>query len=279
MNPYQFEPDTPLPSRHYSHQTTFTDFISDPQDLESSPQAFYLKKSPSAGNAIYNERKVTPMAPFDSGPRLYRSESSPNVSMPARFKAEYQRSPSPDLISRYGEIVEVDTPIVRRGRSPSPQDRRDRLYEEDTPVAFKKPQSYFEDFRSASPLRAPQPTANEQIQGYLREGRSESPYRAPTVNPYQQEHLRQPRQESPLRNPPRNVDDSHGPRSPTTSRHATRSPTKTLRDVVERDEIERPEMVQAPRTPKKRSRSPMKKMFGENGWLGRSPAEAPSTLR
>lgn len=28
-------------------------------------------------------------------------------------------------------------------------------------------------------------------------------------------------------------------------------------------------------SPKKRSRSPMKKMFGENGWLGQSPVEKP----
>lgn len=218
------------------------------------------------------------MVTFGSGSRLYRSESSPNVAMPARFKVEYQRSPSPDLISRYGDIVDADTPVVRRGRSPSPQDRRARLYEDDsTPLAIREPQSYFPDFRSASPLHAP-PTTSEQIQSYLREGRSDSPYRAHTVNPYQQEYLRQPRQESPLRAPPRNVDNSYGPSSPTTNQPRARSPIKTLRDVVERDEIEPPVVQQPPRSPKKRSRSPMKKMFGENGWLGRSPAEAPEMV-
>jgi hypothetical protein len=216
------------------------------------------------------------MVPLSSKPGsrgLQRSESSPNVLMPARFRVEYERSPSPDLVSRYGEIGDADTPIPRRGRSPSPQDGRPRSYEDEgTPMASTKPQSYFTDFRSDSPFCAP--TSNEQIQSYL-QSRPDSPYRAPTVNPCQQTHLRQPRQESPLRAPPRNIGDSYGPSSPTTSRHGARSPTKTLRDVVERDEVQ-PEIVRTP-SPKKRSRSPMKKMFGENGWLGRSPAEAPET--
>jgi hypothetical protein len=60
----------------------------------------------------------------------------------------------------------------------------------------------------------------------------------------------------------------------------TRSPTKTVDDVTERDEYDerlqnRSSKTPPPNPPKKRSRSPMKKMFGENGWLGQSPDEKP----
>jgi hypothetical protein len=53
-----------------------------------------------------------------------------------------------------------------------------------------------------------------------------------------------------------------------------RSPTKTLDDVEEHDEssIDSP-LPPSLAEPKKRSRSPMKKMFGEHGWLGRTPNE------
>ncbi|KAG4444426.1 hypothetical protein IFR05_000017 [Cadophora sp. M221] len=55
-----------------------------------------------------------------------------------------------------------------------------------------------------------------------------------------------------------------------------KTPTKTLGDVAERDEYREYDMFRqdpARSPPKKRSRSPMKKMFGENGWLGKSPDE------
>jgi hypothetical protein len=54
----------------------------------------------------------------------------------------------------------------------------------------------------------------------------------------------------------------------------------TLDDVYERDEYDdgipsRISKNPPPSPPKKRSRSPMKKMFGEHGWLGQSPDEKP----
>ena len=53
------------------------------------------------------------------------------------------------------------------------------------------------------------------------------------------------------------------------------SSMKTLDDVSEQSEVGNmyPERTQAPlaTTPKKRARSPMKKMFGEHGWLSNSP--------
>ena len=63
------------------------------------------------------------------------------------------------------------------------------------------------------------------------------------------------------------------------SRPLPRSPTKTLHDVSEQDEFEVSQLIKSPSPPpvppKKRSRSPMKKMFGEHGWLGQSPSEKP----
>jgi hypothetical protein len=49
-------------------------------------------------------------------------------------------------------------------------------------------------------------------------------------------------------------------------RGRSRSPTKVQFVEDLRDEV----IVEIPQSPPKRSRSPMKKMFGENGWLGRS---------
>jgi hypothetical protein len=58
-----------------------------------------------------------------------------------------------------------------------------------------------------------------------------------------------------------------------------RSPTKTLDSVYEKDEFDasqsKASLSPPPVPPKKRSRSPMKKMFGEHGWLGQSPNEKP----
>jgi len=82
---------------------------------------------------------------------------------------------------------------------------------------------------------------------------------------------------SPAR-PPRQVyaTDSF-PLSSGYSRNLTHSPTKTLEEVSERDEFNRSpldlSLGSLPSRPKKRSRSPMKKMFGEHGWLGLSPDE------
>lgn len=63
------------------------------------------------------------------------------------------------------------------------------------------------------------------------------------------------------------------------SRNHTSSPTKTLGHVSEREELDTDLLSRAsspPLTPpKKRSRSPMKKMFGDHGWLGQSPDEKP----
>jgi len=52
-----------------------------------------------------------------------------------------------------------------------------------------------------------------------------------------------------------------------------------LGNVFEQDELDVAQSVRSssppPVPPKKRARSPMKKMFGEKGWLGQSPNEKP----
>lgn len=63
------------------------------------------------------------------------------------------------------------------------------------------------------------------------------------------------------------------------SRNPTRSLTYMLENVFEQDELDIAKSAKSPSPPpvppKKRARSPMKKMFGENGWLGQSPNEKP----
>lgn len=56
----------------------------------------------------------------------------------------------------------------------------------------------------------------------------------------------------------------------------SQSPTKTLYDVTEKEESDSSFLGYPLESPKKRSRSPMKKMFGEKGWLSQSPNENPN---
>ncbi|KAF8852095.1 hypothetical protein BDZ45DRAFT_126304 [Acephala macrosclerotiorum] len=261
VNPYQFEPDTPVPAHHHTHMTTFTDFISDPHEsqLAHTPEAFFLKKSPSTGNSMSNGHQFTPMKPAGSKSDkrgMPRSESSPAVSHPARFQAQFQRGP--DIASRYGEVVDPSSP-TRRGRSPQPQGRRGRSYEEDgTPKAFNQYHAVDpKDWRFPEPPRRPN-ASHQHNQGHFGEYHPETPLR------------------SPLRAP---TIEQNAFSSSVSSRYRPASPTKPLGNVVERDEVvaDLPETPSS--SPKKRSRSPMKKMFGENGWLGHSPLEAQGTAR
>lgn len=73
------------------------------------------------------------------------------------------------------------------------------------------------------------------------------------------------------------------PRASPYDRHHTSSPSKALEDVYERDEMNgryvrmdtrhTARTPSPPPSPKKRSRSPMKKLFGEKGFFGESPEE------
>lgn len=97
------------------------------------------------------------------------------------------------------------------------------------------------------------------------------------LDPYQspEDHIMERRSRSPSRSRAPVSVQSNGDNVSThmASKYRSVSPTKALDDVFERDEA----AYQYPKTPssrpKKRSRSPMKKMFGEHGWLGRTPDE------
>lgn len=71
------------------------------------------------------------------------------------------------------------------------------------------------------------------------------------------------------------IHQSHGKNASNSvnGRYQANSPTKILDEVFEKDEAEEEYLESPASSPPKRSRSPMKKMFGENGWLGRTPAE------
>ncbi|PVH88715.1 hypothetical protein DL98DRAFT_622222 [Cadophora sp. DSE1049] len=112
-------------------------------------------------------------------------------------------------------------------------------------------------------------------------GRSPSPSRSnhkyehfdktPTYHDISQSFSTRSRSRSPVRR-----ESNESAQHSVHGRHSGKTPVKTLDDVAERDENREYDMFRegpTARQPKKRSRSPMKKMFGENGWLGKSPDE------
>lgn len=236
MNPYEFEPGTPYADDE--RQTTITDFMDGNAAVPSpNPRASHMKNSRSEGNAMYMTRKTTPLNVPQSksiGHTIQRSESSPRIG-PHPPPQRHNRSQSPDISAYYAE--DEESPYqTRRGRTPSR-------------VAVGQGPQY-QDGNSIPSRRAPlEDFTNQDL-------------RSPTRLPLQKDNNRS------------------SPKSASPSRHLTRSPTKVLDDVSERDEYDGrisnadPFLSPTPSSPKKRSRSPMKKMFGEHGWLGRSPNEA-----
>ncbi|KAH9224493.1 hypothetical protein DL95DRAFT_452248 [Leptodontidium sp. 2 PMI_412] len=126
---------------------------------------------------------------------------------------------------------------------------------------------YTEDIGHASlPYRGRSPSPSRSNRKY------EQVSTSPTYCHTSQSYSARSRSRSPVRresNESAQYSSVHG-------RHSGKTPSKTLDDVAERDEYREYDMFrQDPEAslPKKRSRSPMKKMFGENGWLGKSPDE------
>ena len=112
-------------------------------------------------------------------------------------------------------------------------------------------------------------------------GRSPSPSRSnhkyeyfdttPTYHDISQSFSTRSRSRSPVRR-----ESNESAQHSVHGRYSGKTPVKTLDDVAERDENREYDVFRVSptaRQPKKRSRSPMKKMFGENGWLGKSPDE------
>ena len=231
---YEFEPDSP--NTMEDRQTTFTDSIRHSSAEHSpNPRSLHMKNSRSEGNAIYLSQGASPTSSPASPvwPTIHRSGSSPSI-LPLRFPNRRDRVPSPDIVSYYQEDIERPSP-AHRGRTPAE-------------------------------------SMTHHGHHLVRRSDSKSPARQQL--PYQDQYA------NPC-SPTRSQGQGHGQDAYSMSsahgHHRSRSPTKALDDVLERDEFDSPNpSVLSPfNLPMKppRSRSPMKKMFGEHGWLGQSPDE------
>ncbi|CZT51292.1 uncharacterized protein RSE6_12416 [Rhynchosporium secalis] len=236
-NPYEFEPDTPYAQGQ--RQTQFSDFMERPNDHYGPSHRAgrgHTRNARSEENGTYLTRDddYLPL-PKPSYATLQRSESSPSL-VQARF----------ETLSR------LEAPVSSQGRATSPNML---AYYAEANGHGSLPYRG----RSPSPSRSNRkheqvntsPTYYQTSQSYS--GRSRSPVRSESKESTQNSSV-------------------HG-------RQSGKAPSTTLDDVVERDEHREHDVFRqddrdsASGPPKKRSRSPMKKMFGENGWLGKSPDE------
>lgn len=225
VNPYEFDPDSPYLNQ--DRQTRFADFISSFDATPYfSPQPSYITTFEPQTQVRVGSASPRPMSflvPTDDlgGQNLRRSDSSPSV-LPQSFPTNSGKTRSPDVLCYYRSNELPDSPLVRSPGYSEDRARRGRQPGDENDRSSPSRQVFHTSFRSPD---------------------NRSPER---------------------RRRQRSVD-----------RNNTGSPTRILEDVAERDENE---TATRPRerpldTPMKRSRSPMKKIFGENGWLGGSPAE------
>ncbi|RAL67179.1 hypothetical protein DID88_007957 [Monilinia fructigena] len=280
-NPYAFEPDTPLVVDEL-HQTRMTDFMHNYDDIRpaSSPSLGHVQNLRSVGHATNRSDFLTAPQYASHGHGLQRSGTSPSVT-PLRFAAS-KGSPSPDHRAYYADIDSISLlheayptqSLPRRGRAATLEPSRIPVRKESRE---KLPQS------SSSPVRQavhdyPQ-TSRSPIRKMSGDHRIQQPSHSPD------EELADGPGHSATYAPARKQTNSNysnesysSSSSATINRQMSRSPIKNLVDVAEQDEpsFESPDLTISP---KKRSRSPMKKMFGEHGWLGSSPNEVLPTLQ
>ncbi|KAF7861990.1 hypothetical protein EAF04_007870 [Stromatinia cepivora] len=281
-NPYAFEPETPLVVDE-SRQTTMTDFMHIYDDVRpaSSPSLGHVKNSRSVGHTTNRSDLLAAPQYSSHGHGLQRSGTSPSVT-PSRFAAR-EESPSPKHRAYYDDVDSI-SPILNNAYPTQSLPHRGRAATlEHSRISLRKGSQEQFPQPSSSPVRqaardCPQP--------------SRSPARKPSgdhrVQPSHSsdEAVLDGRGRSATYTPIRKEinsnysNESHSSSASTTiNRQMTRSPAKNLIGVTEQDEpnFESPDLL--PISPKKRSRSPMKKMFGEHGWLGSSPNEViPSVL-
>jgi len=126
---------------------------------------------------------------------------------------------------------------------------------------------------------SPNSKARLNSESVMQRGRQHTQSQAPDLDEYEVYPNYTARLQS--RSPSRSLIQNGNQNSSTSviDRRLAKSPTKTLEDVYEKTEPR----IQHPNSPinqpQKRSRSPMKKMFGERGWLGRSPDELEEVRR
>lgn len=237
VNPYEFEP--PSPYDDPTRQTTFTDFITIGREVPATftPRAAHVKNARSESNAKH--------IPQDTA-YLTATPASIKPNGHGLYKSESSPNLSQPPFSSHQDVA--TTPEIlqyymesRETGSPAPRGRQD-VHDS----AIRGGQNIGVKYASLSARQACQDNADErQSRSPTRHSPQGSISRGYAVN--------------------RNLNRS-------------RSPTKTLEDVSERDEND-DDLANTPAPyppkPNKRSRSPMKKVFGENGWLGKFPDEQP----
>lgn len=270
--------------------TTFSNFIAPAsRDLQSPkpPRPLHIKHARSESHnylAIQNASAADLPPTKGIGYSMQRSESSPSVTpnQAGRFAdrfPENRRESSPNLnpgkyVDRFPDQARAVSPDIVRYRAgsesiPSPS-RRGRSPDRLRHGRFDK---YGEVINSGNIHQSQ--SASYGVQSQSTKDR----------NAFQQQNPNNYAVQSPACSPSRlpirksNGSFSQGSDS-NCSRQGRHSPTKTitLQDVKERDECIIEESPILPSVSemkvKARSRSPMKKMFGENGWLGKTPNEA-----
>ncbi|KAJ8063200.1 hypothetical protein OCU04_008437 [Sclerotinia nivalis] len=281
-NPYAFEPETPSVVDE-SRQTTMTDFMHIYDDVRpaSSPSLGHVKNSRSVGHSTNRSDLLAAPQYSSHGHGLQRSGTSPSVT-PSRFVAR-EESPNPKHRAYYADVDSI-SPILNNAYPTQSLTHRGRAATlEHSRIPLRK----------GSQEQFPQPSSSPACQA-ARD--CPQPSRSPARKP-SGDHRVQPSHTSdeavldgrgrsatytPIRkeiNSNYSNESYSSSASTTINRQMTRSPAKNLIGVTEQDEpkFESPDLL--PTSPKKRSRSPMKKMFGEHGWLGSSPNEViPSVL-
>lgn len=236
--------------------------------------------------AIQNPYEFEPSTPYDVHNRQNHFgdpiDKQPSVDRPNQRHLHTKNSRSEDNSGYTPRVTERDTfpsPIRPIGRAIHRSESSPSL--QSHPVL--QPLTYL-----PRPEKAPSARSNTQYAEY-HETKFPSPpdqhhFAGVTSNLH---NVDAERSYPPIHQPSRDYASTTASHSSRSSRHdsstssyaphrsLTGSPTKTLYDVSEIDELDMAIHGYPLSTPKKRSRSPMKKMFGEHGWLGNSPDDKP----
>jgi hypothetical protein len=245
-NPYEFKSNTPE-IVEVKRQTNITDFM---RKHESSPASFssprmgHFKNARSVGSAGDTAETLRPIAygtRKSSRLRLQRSGSSPQIGT-MRFAGRGDEESSPELPSFADEYGYCNTP-ARQGRgkvvTAGPQRGRQYLKEYSSPACYDSP-------------------------NHCRQDNNDSSSTSPSYTSFPMRSL--------------NYNQEATPANPPYDRYYTQPPTKTKQDIYKRDSVGIVRSIDKSRfsneipspcpSPPKRSRSPMKKLFGDQGWFG-----------
>lgn len=225
--------------------------------------------------------------PTPTGRRLHRSESSPSV-VPGRFPEHRRRSPSPDNIDSYYYAVH------NKPTTPGSSAHRGRQANND--VAYREREHQYQGPVAQSPSRSIRSQPIEARGSFELSYRGRQQAVAIARSPVRKSlrtaahgsdsgsyHGRQNGRESgsqsgrkqhyPLE-PYEQTQGGTDTKSSTSTHQHTNSAGKNLvvTSIQDYEDQHDSPIIE----PKKRSRSPMKKMFGQGGWLGNSPSEVNS---